>query len=249
MTLTKIFKLLGINLALAGVNILMYSRLFLAMTDRNSLFLMIVAVGVSAITLLLFFYFNIKLLSRNETVKMAINRSDPDSLASLQSSIQFYITNNIRTFRDSLSELSNQADKFRKKKQTYEESLLKKFKRTEMTFAKFWGTIENVEDVFKQILKGVLTRIGSFDEEEYETMLSNKNISRKTYLERKAIYDEYKSYVSRAVQTGNDILLKVDRLQLEVSKLSSDTPNPEDIEKLEAVKEIETLISEVKWYK
>jgi BMFP domain-containing protein YqiC len=247
MTLTKIFKLLAINIGLAAINILMYSKLFLGITDRGSIFLMIVAIVVSIVTIGLFFYLNIKILSQTETIKMVVTKTDQESLSSLSSALRFYISNNIRTFREDLTALSEQIDKFQKKKNTYVDSLLHKFKRTEMTFAKFYSPIENVEDVFKQILKGVLSRLNSFDEEEYETMLSNKNVSRKTWLERKAIYDEYKSYVSRAVQTGDDILLKIDRLQLEVSKIS--TMQPQDIEKLESVKEIDRLISDVKWYK
>jgi hypothetical protein len=247
MTLKKLLKLLAIDLGLAAVNILMYSKLFLRLTDRGSIFLMIVAIIISIITIVVFFYLNIKILSQSETVKMVVNKDDQDSLSSLSSALRFYISNNIRTFRDDLTALSDQIEKFQKKQSLYEDSLLHKFKPTEITFAKFYSPIINVEDVFKQILKGVLSRLNSFDEEEYETMLSKKSVSRKTWLEHKAIYDEYKTYVSRAVQTGNDILLKIDRLQLEVSKLSTKDPN--DIEKLESVKEIDTLISQVKWYK
>ncbi|MDR2198926.1 MAG: hypothetical protein LBR53_05635 [Deltaproteobacteria bacterium] len=247
MTFKKIFKLFGINITLALINVVLYSKLFLGITDRGSIFLMMFAFLVTIVTIALFFYLNVKILSQNESVKMVVTKNDHDSLASLASAIQFYINNNIRTFRDDLSSLVDQADKFKKKKKTYEDSLLQKFTRTEISFTKFYGTLENVEDVFKQILKGVLTRVNSFDEEEYENMLSDKSVSRKTWLERKAIYDEYKTYVARAVQTGNDILLKIDRLQLEVSKLS--TMQPQDIEKLESVREIDTLISEVKWYK
>jgi hypothetical protein len=247
MTITKFLKIFAINIGLAAVNIIMYSKLFLGITDRDSLILMIVGCLVSLATIVVFFYANIKLLSQGETVKMRIADDSADSLPSLAAALNFYKTHNLNTFRDELVSLEGQVDKFQKKKDLYEASLLRYFTRTELSFAKFFGTLENVEDVFKEILKGVLSRLNSFDEEEYETMLSDKKVSRKTYLQRKAIYDDYKGYVSRAVQTGDEILLKIDRLQLEVSKLSS--PEPQDLEKLQSVKEIDTLISEVKWYK
>jgi hypothetical protein len=247
MTLTKILKIFAINFVLAGINIILYSKLFLGITDRDSIILMILAIIVTLFTIFLFFYLNVKLLSQSETVKMTIDHKDQDSLPSLANAIKFYISHNIRTFREDLSSLVDQIERFDKKKNLYEGNLLQRFTRSEMSFTKFYVPIISIEDVFRQILKGVLTRINSFDEEEYETMLSNKKISRKAWLERKAIFDEYKTYVSRAVQTGDDILLRIDRLQLEVSKLSSTLP--QDIEKLESIQEIDTLISEVKWYK
>ncbi|MDR2340203.1 MAG: hypothetical protein LBF40_08770 [Deltaproteobacteria bacterium] len=247
MTLKKILKLLGINVGLAAINIILYSRLFLHIPSRGSVLLMILAGGVTLFTIGAFFYLNMKVLSQSETVRMVVNEEDQDSLPALANSLNFYIRNNIHTFRDDLVALEDQVEKFEKKKKLYEESLLRKFTRTEITFAKFYGTFENVEDVFKQILKGVLSRLNSFDEEEYENMLTDKNVSRKNYLERKGIYDDYRAYVTRAKETGDDILIKIDRLQLEVSKLSAD--DPKAAENLESVKEIDKLISEVKWYK
>jgi hypothetical protein len=247
MSLKKLFKLIAVNIGLAAVNILLYSRLFLNVGSRDSVFLLAIAIIISLATVIFFFYYNLKVLSQSETVKMAVEESDENSLPSLQNSIQFYIANNIHTFRDELVTLNAQTDKFINKKKLYEESILKKFKPTEITYLKFSGTVDEAENVYRQILKGVLTRIGSFDEEEYESLLASQKVSRKTYLERKAVYEDYKSYLSRAVQTGDDILTKMDRLQLEVDKLNA--ADPRDLEKLQAVKEIEALISEVKWYK
>jgi hypothetical protein len=119
--------------------------------------------------------------------------------------------------------------------------------KTELSYDKFTGILLNIDNSVKQILNDVLINLYSFDENEYEEMLKSLVPSSKSYQERKAIFDEYFNYINTSINFLDSILIKLDKLQLETTKIK--TLNVTNIESFDSIKDINTLITTIKLYK
>ena len=119
-----------------------------------------------------------------------------------------------------------------------------------MSYAKFDGTILDIENVFFINIKSVLNKLNAFDEDEYKRI--RKNYEQKklapVFLEAKMnIYNEYISFVKKATEDNEQILLKLDKLLLEISRFNSLEDG--ELENMNAMEEIDELIIETKLYK
>jgi hypothetical protein len=65
--------------------------------------------------------------------------------------------------------------------------------------------------------------------------------------EKFKVYDEYISFVKAAIDYNEHILLKLDKLLLEISDL--DCIEPGQLEKMPGMIEIDNLIKEARYYK
>lgn len=242
-----IIKLLILNISIMLVCILAFSNAFfkLDLSGRNvlstSLGIMIIVMSI-----IIFIYGNLKLLIEKPVQKIEMSYTAIDTLESCAVAVGQYIKNNVRTYASDLETVISQINRMKKKKQTIRQMLLEKFSETEMSFQKFMSTIEQMEKIAILNIKSLLYRINAFDEEEYESILKHEK-SEKLKESRLSIYNEYKTFVVKATENNEEILLKLDKLILELSKLS--VLNVEDIEDLDAMAEIDSLIRDAKWYK
>jgi len=155
----------------------------------------------------------------------------------------------IRVLAEDISLALEQMDRMDKKKATLLKVLHQRFDPAELSFSKFSSVADEVENLFYLNIKSVLNRLSVFDEAEYERVMTRKSsrYSPKLLQEKTALYNDYMSYIKNALGTNEEIMLQLDKLLLEISRLDSFEPG--DIERMPAMQEIDSLIKQTKYYK
>ena len=249
MSKDRLIKLAVFNLGLWLAYILLFSRAFFGLTlsAQNPLS---TAFGVMSIVMgvVLFGYVNRRLLL--PPPKPAPPLLTDDSLSTLDACAQAlsqYIKGNPETFAADLRAAIGQIERMKKKKQTIRAILLDRFTDTEMSYKKFEGAVDSVENIMLLNVKALLRRVSAFDEGEYEDALKRGGASAKLAESRRAILGEYTSFVSRSVEDNEEILIRLDKLILEMAKLGD--LHGGAVEDMPAMREIDALIGDTKWYK
>ena len=252
-------KIIALNLILCLINIVLFAKPFMGLTI-GGVSALASALGVTDIFLsgLFFFYGNIRLLTARPKPKtLPVKDVKITTLEECTVSVKIYLDNNVKTYAHSLQQVLDQISRFKRKKTTIQSTLLDRFSETEMSFSKFAGAVLQIEDIMIQNIKSLLIRINAFDEEEYEQLLKQEeqnrllartgdksNALRESRLE---IYRQYMDFVERAVENNEEMLIRLDRLILEISKLNS--LNPDEIANMDAMQEIDRLIRDTEFYK
>lgn len=154
------------------------------------------------------------------------------------------------TFYKDINVLLEQIHRIEKKKATIKDLLLQKFSSTEMSFSKFQVVIQDIEKVFYLNIKSVINKLNIFDQEEYNRLSEDNahgKFSREFIQAKMSIYEEYIYFIKDSVEDNEQILLKLDKLLLELSKFNSLEDG--ELENMAAMKEIDELISKAKFYK
>lgn len=239
-------KIIFLNAVIALVNIILFSNAFIHI-DMSGENVVLTTLGVTIIfmSVIIFIYGNYKLLTQNEKV---LHNEDIKTLDDCIGAV--YQNKNKKTFAEKLEIVLNQIKRFKKKKETIKDILLQKFSETEMSYSSFQNTITELEKVMYLNIRSLLNRINAFDDEEYRRLkkydIHPANQS-KSDLSKLEIYNEYIAFVDHAVEDNEQIIIKLDKLLLEISKFNSIEAG--EIENMDAMKEIDQLINNAKWYK
>jgi hypothetical protein len=92
--------------------------------------------------------------------------------------------------------------------------------------------------------------LNAFDEEDYNSIRKKYEagaISQQFMEEKFKVYEEYIAFVKAATEDNEQILLKLDKLLLEISGLNSIEGG--QLEKMAGMIEIDNLIKQAKYYK
>ncbi|MDR1608854.1 MAG: hypothetical protein LBT38_10670 [Deltaproteobacteria bacterium] len=203
-----------------------------------------------SIVIVLFFYLYFSydiLFRRNYNSKHTFDGKKIESLPIYIQLLNDYIKNNIYTFKNDLSNLITLCEKFIKKREGIVSSLLSHFNANELSYNKFMSVINGVENSFAVTVNNSLLRLNSFDEAEYVDIFRKKAIQGPNLANRQKIFDEYVEFFKSAQEYLDALLVKLDQLQLEITKLSS--LDYQDIEKNELIIEITSLVHNMKLYK
>lgn len=242
----KIIKLLALNISIALINLILFSKGLVGISFSESS-VVLIALGITSIFMssVIFFYGNYKLVTvQPKAIEKLVLNTREDLISALK------LANGKKTFQTEMNLFLEQMDRFIHKEETIHQVLLQKFDQSEMSFQKFESTINAVEDVFYMNIKSVLNRLAAFDEDDYryiQTQQAKKSLSPDVITTKLGIYNEYIQFVKQATHENESILLKLDRLLLEISKFSS--LSPEELENMSAMKEIDSLIDSTKYYK
>ena len=245
MGVEKIMKIAGLNIVIAIIDIILFSPGLLGIKlGGTSIFA--TAFGATAILMsgVIFIFGNYKLLFEKEKIIQAneIKTAD-DCINALEQH------NGNKTFSKDIYTILEQIESFQKKKETIKDILLQKFDSSEMSYSKFQGAIVHIENIFYINIKSILNKLNAFDEEDYNRIRKDNaqiKFSKEFIQEKMSIYDEYISFVKDSVEDNEQILLKLDKFLLEISKFNS-LKNGE-IENMSAMKEIDELIDKTKLY-
>lgn len=155
-----------------------------------------------------------------------------------------------KTFSKDISILLEQIQRIEKKREMITEILLQKFSSSEMSYSKFQEGIIEIEKLFYVNIKSAINKLNIFDEGDY--LLARKesrqaNLSEEFIEEKISIYNEYIFFIKDSIEDNEQILLKLDKLLLELSKF--DSLEDGELENMGAMKEIDELISKIKLYK
>lgn len=127
-----------------------------------------------------------------------------------------------------ISLAQDQLNRIEKKKISLLDVLSQRFDPTELSYRKFHSVIYEVEKLFYLNIRGILNKLSVFDE-------------------KSQLYKEYLAYVSGYLGANEEILLKLDKLLLEITRLGS--TDYKDVEDMPCMKEIDLLIKQTRFYK
>lgn len=184
------------------------------------------------------------LMGRQGKIKTSEIKSFEDCMEALKRSKEK------RTFTKNIDKILEQIERLERKKDIIKEILLERFSASELTYRKFQGVINNIEKILYINIKGAINKITIFDDEEYREYLQDYKkgkLSEEVVRKRMVIYEDYIDFVEKAIEDNEEILLKLDRFLLELSKL--DTLEEGEIENMVAMKELDELTKKIKLYK
>lgn len=240
----SVIKIVVLNAAIAAVNIAAFGFFHITIDGTNALD---TAFGITLILIsaVVFIAGNNRLLSYKKKQTQAAKVESLDECVSLLEQ-----NRSKKTFADDINALLEQIKRLKKKKETINDILLQKFSSTEISYAKFEQVIQGACDVFFLNTKSIINRLNAFDQAEYDQILkdnSKKLFSEELYQNRMAIYNEYIAFVKNATEENENILLKLDKVLLEISKYNSLEDG--ELENMSAMKEIDALIKDAKLFK
>lgn len=152
-----------------------------------------------------------------------------------------------KVLRNDITFALQQVERMKKKKETLLNVLNERFEPTELTHQKFTSVVIEVEKLFYLNLRNILNKVSIFDESEYKSIIEKdtSRFSRQILQEKTDLYNEYLTFMKNAININEEILLDLDKLLMEISRLD----NFDDIENMSAMKEIDALIEQTKYYK
>ena len=235
-----------LNTAIVLINIALFSKALLGLSLLAGTALSIsIAWTAIVVSVLAFVKGNSLILEQKET-RLLLN-----SIHSLNDCIPVFqeALHKGDVFDENINKNIEQIKRFNRKHGTIDDMLLQKFSADEMSFQKFSGVLHEVENVIYSNMRSILNKISAFDIEEYETMKSREARGEKQVIsqEKMDIYNEYISFVNNATGINEDILLKLDKMLLEISRYNSLEDG--DVQKLPAIIEMDELIKYANLYK
>ncbi len=240
----KIIKILGLNIGIVVVDTILFSPGFLNIDIIGaSAFETAFAVTAALMSIIVFTFGNYKLIIEKEKMIQANEvKTTEDYIDALEQNYDK------RVFKKDIDTILEQVDMFQKKREAIKEILLQKFDATEMSYSKFDGVISDLESVFYMNIKSIINKLNAFDENDYNRIIKDgENRFSKEFIQTKMrIYGEYVSFVKEATEDNEQIILKLDKILLELSRLNSLENG--DIENMSAMKEIDELINKIKLY-
>ena len=238
----QLFLLNGI---IVIVNIVLFSKAFLGLSLFSGTALSIstawTAILVSAI---LFVGGNNRLLTKRKPPHLLAQniQSLDDCAAALREAVHHG-----DIFKESILKNIEQVGRFRRKSDTIKNVLLQKFSADEMSFHKFSGVLQEVENVVCINMRSILNKIAAFDIAEYSAMQRPGFLCDDLSQQKMAIYNDYIDFVHSATRTNESVLLKLDKMLLEISRYNSLEDG--DVQRLPAMMEMDELIQNAKLYK
>ncbi len=241
----KWFRLLSLNLGIAAANIIVFSPGLIGLELGASA---LAAASGSTIIFLSgagLFYGNYKLLSEPEN-PIPVNQI---------STVEGYIgalndQRDLKTFEKNIELLLDQIERLQKKNKTIRDILLQIFRASEIAYKKFDAVIAEVEKIFFMNIRSILNKLNAFDEDDYNFVRSRQEagaFSEQFMEEKLKVYYEYIKFVNAATEDNEQILLKLDKLLLEISGLNSIESG--ELEQMAGMIEIDNLIKQAKYYK
>ena len=238
-------KLFRLNGAIIVVNILLFSKAFLGLDLFGGTALSISAAWTAAlIGIVVFVAGNNRILAKKEPLHLLAQNisSLDDCTAALQKALHHG-----DVFDSNIQKNIEQIERFRRKSSTITNALLQKFSADEMSFHKFKGVLQDVESVICTNVRSILNKITAFDIAEYGAMQRTESLCDELAQQKMAIYNDYIDFVNSATKTNESILLKLDKMLLEISRYNSLEDG--DVQRLPAMMEMDELIQNAKLYK
>lgn len=237
----KLLKLIGFNVGFVAANILLFSNWFLGIK-----LLSFWGIVLGIISIVTFFKTNNRILNGKKKEDIKKEENALETTEDFRKELMVCMTK--REFREEATRAVKQMERLEKKVQMLEEILTQHFSRGSLTYEKFNSTVVGVEKLFFDNLKKMITKIRIFDQDEYNNMArENRNLSTHAVQKRNAIYKEYIDYAVLIIDKNEQLLIKLDDLTLEISKLAD--VEEANIEDLMVVQEINDLIDQTKLYK
>lgn len=241
----KRIKILILNLGIAAANIITFSPVLVGLELAGSGALE-TALGSTIIFLsgAGLIYGNYKLLVLEKVIPPNKNSTVEDYIEALN------MHRGLNTFEVTIDLLLDQIERLQKKNKTIRNIILQIFSASEISYQKFDAVIAEVEKIFFMNIRSILNKMNAFDEDDYNFIRKKYEagaFSQQFMEEKFKVYDEYIAFVKAATEDNEQILLKLDKLLLEISGLNSIESG--QLEQMAGMVEIDNLIKQAKYYK
>ncbi|BCG61113.1 hypothetical protein PUR_45380 [Paenibacillus sp. URB8-2] len=246
MNSSRLMKLLGLITGVVILNILILSPGLLGVEIGGESALE-TASGVTllVISLLVLLYGSYVLLFKPPaTTPVKDIKTHEDYIAALNH------YRNSKVLKKDMAHALDQLDRLEKKKTTLSDILGQRFDQAELSYKKFLSVIDEVGQLFYLNIKGILNKLSVFDASELSAFTSEQKLaqfSNKLVQEKTALHKEYITSVTGYLSANEEILLKLDKLLLEISQL--DSTDYQNIENMPCMQEMDALIKQTKFYK
>ncbi len=251
MSKKQIGKLLLLNTAIIAVNVILFSRGLVGLTFSDGI--LRTALGVTDIVMsaVAFFWGNGSILLSSRTPKLYAGNelnNEKDYVSALEE------RRDKKVFLKDINAMTELIGRLRARNESLDSILSQRFMPQEMTAVRFRSVIDSVNAAFYDNVKQMLNRITLFDEKDYTVLLYRLQYSKNTLsqeesqntYERLTIYKEHLDHVKQLIEMNEGMIVKLDRLLLELSKL--DDLHEGNIENMAAIQEINDLIEQTKYY-
>jgi len=242
----RIVKLFGLIVAIVILNIIMLSPGLVGLSIGGSSAIE-TASGITLliISALVLLYGSYTLLFKSPVV-LAVR--DIKSQEDYKEGLLQYRNNKV--LKQEIDLAIDQLERMEKKKITLHDVLNQRFETTELSYKKFAAVIIAVEQLFLSNTKGIINKLNVFEASQLSEFIDkskSSSFSNKLIQQKFELHNEYVNYVKGYVGANEEILLKLDKLLLEISLLGSS--DYRDVEEMPCMKEIDELISQTKFYK
>jgi hypothetical protein len=244
LTGTKYIKLLGLILGVVVLNIVVLSPGFLGVNIGRSALTTAFGVTLLFASALVLLYGSYVILFKQLVVLPVKQIKTHEDYVEAMTHYK-----RVKALEGDITLALEQLERIRKKKDTLMIVLNQRFDSTELSYKKFASVTLEVEKLFYLNVRSILNRLNVFDESEFESVMNKKSnpFSQELLQEKTIVYNEYLSFVKGSLGTNEEILLKLDKLLLEISRLDSFELG--DIENMPCMQEIDALIKQTKYYK
>jgi len=237
----KEIKLIGLNVGIAAADIIVLPEVFVVgsalATAFGYAFIFLSGAGL--------IYGNYRLFTKPERVTPTHKiMTTEDYIGELNAH------RNLKTFEKTVDLMLDQIERLQNKNKIIRDILLQIFSASEMSYKKFDGVISEVEEIFFMNFRSILNKMNAFDEDDYNfirTKRESGDFSEQFMEEKIEVYKKYITFVNAAVEDNEEILLKLDKLLLELSGLNSVESG--QLEKMPGMIEIDNLIKQTGVYK
>lgn len=232
---------------IALVNVILFSPGFINISLSKNTFQMALGITIIVISIIVFVIGNMNILLAKELV---VNNKTKAILTSKDYMEVLNKNKNKQVFTKDIMTLLDQIQRLKKKKDTILTILQEKFNSSEMSYSRFLSVIDEIEKVFDINMKSIVNKINIFDVDDYENTKEEfeaPTISEDIIEEKMKIYNEYITFVKNSIEDNEQILLKLDKILLELSNFNSLEDG--ELENMEIMEEIDDLISKIKFYK
>ncbi len=240
----KIIKILGLNVGIGAVDTVVFSPGLMGINILGvGAFEAAFGATVALMSIIVFAFGNYKLIvEKDKIIQTNEIKTVEDCIDALNQNYDK------RIFEKDISTILEQIEMFQKKRETINEALLQKFDITEMSYSKFNGIISDIENVFYINIRSIINKLNAFDEKDYRRIgkYGEKKFSGEFINTKMRIYGGYISFIKEAIEDNEKIILKLDEILFELSKL--DSLKDGELENMNAMKEIDDFISKVKLY-
>lgn len=243
---SKFISLIKINSAIVILNIVLFSPGLLNIEiGGRSIFKTALGVTIITMSIIIFIIGNYSILMKedNDINIYKVVTSD-DCIEALNENKYKKI------FSSDIDILLEQIDRIENKVDTIEDILIQKFSISEMSYKKFNYVILDIKNLFYVNIKSIINKINIFDQNEYKKInkrINNETNQNKILIEKINMYKEYITFVKNAIEDNEEILLRLDKVLLELSKFNS--LDEGELENMSAMDNIDDLISKIKLYK
>jgi len=225
-----------LNLLIILINVFVFSKAFLGIQiSLKNVMEAIIGISTILFSAVFFIYVNTNIAKVKRVQKvMRPGSTETSTLDDCYNELKKYNKNSSSSFDKPLADITKQIERFSKKKLAIGGILSEKFDVNEITYDKYSGAVESIAKLFQENVENAIAKIKSFDGADMEAS-------------QKEIFQEYNKYILKVTVDNEEIILKLDRLIFEISKLKDKTRD--GAESMDVIKEIEQLIQNTKLYK